>query len=110
MTKVYTTRHQREALESIGIPHEKGRTRDEADVMIKSAIERGELPRNCIDPPSEKQIAFLQKHNVQFRNDITGTESSELIGAKIDELDSNEPMTMKQAELIHKLGGKPVLK
>lgn len=85
--KHYSTKQQRSTLESIGIAHVPGRTFDEAENLINEQIRLGKLPGNVLSPPTEKQIAFLAKHNVPITDNVTKEAASELIDRKIKEID-----------------------
>lgn len=106
-TKRYTTKQQRAILASLGIPHEKGRTYDEAQRWINHHIQAGELKRNVMSPPTEKQLAFLAEHDIAVSSDITKEEASTLIGQKIETLDRFTPLSDRQFEHIEDLGGIP---
>ena len=46
--KRYTTKEQRQILESVGVPHVKGRSYSEAEHLINQFIQAGRLPRNVL--------------------------------------------------------------
>ena len=94
-----TTKQQRAFLASLGIPHEKGRTFDQAQGWINYHIQAGNLPRNAASPPTEKQLSFLAEHDITIPSDITKEEASALIGVT--------PLSDRQFEFIKDLGGVP---
>ena len=105
--KKYTTKMQRELLESVGVPHQKGRTWDEAQQLLQGFIDRGQLRRNILDPPTPKQLAFIERHNIAAPPDVTKEEATALIGEKIAELDKVTPISEGQYDFIERLDRKP---
>jgi hypothetical protein len=103
----YTIQRQRELLDQCGIPHVKGRSYDEAEDIIKRLIAAGDLPRNTVNSPTTKQLDFLVRHGISYQPDCTKDEASNLIQAKIDEMNDAEPMSEAQRGYIVKLGGSP---
>lgn len=102
--KRYTTKGQRELLESAGFPHVRGRTYDEAQQLIEQSIQTGRLPRNVLSPPKQWQIIRLREHGIPFPSDITEDEAGALIAQKLDPI---TPISDRQFSFIIELGGVP---
>jgi len=64
----YATRKQRELLESIGVPHVRGRTSAVAVALIKSAIAAGKLPPDCL--ADEQKASMPIEDNLAVRKSI----------------------------------------
>ena len=105
--KRYTTKYQRELLESAGLPHRSGRTYDEASSLIQQLIESGDLPQNALSPPTEKQLDFLKRNGISIDDSVTKEKASELISTKIEESNQRIPISTKQHDYIIALGGIP---
>ena len=103
MRKKYQTQKQRALLESIGFPHRPGRTADESDALILELIDNGELPKNSLSPPTERQTARLLELGLAVNDEMTFEKAS----AIIQEHNQREPATMKQLVFIFQLGGVP---
>jgi hypothetical protein len=106
-SKQYTTKEQRQILESIGVHHVKGRSYDEAKELIEQLKKTGRLPRNILSPATEKQLDFLARHNIAAPTDITEEEADEVMGPKKAELDLVTPISDRQYDFIIRLGGVP---
>lgn len=104
----YTTKGQREILESVGLSHVKGRTLEEADRLIQEQIDLGNLPPDIQTRPTEKQIEFLKLHQIEISEGLTKDQATELISAEIERIQRRERMTEKQAKMILDLKGKPI--
>jgi hypothetical protein len=99
--KQYATVAQREALKSIGILHERGRTRQSAQQIIDENVRNGRLPADVLIRPTEKQIEFLRALGADVPDNLTKERASELI----DSLTRTRPLSRGQADFIEHLGG-----
>jgi hypothetical protein len=57
----YATRKQRQLLQSIGVPHVRGRTRSVAMALIESAIAAGKLPPDRLTDDQKASIPIEQR-------------------------------------------------
>lgn len=103
--KNYTTKLQRELLESVGVPHEKGRSREKADEMIQRFIDAGKLPKNCLIQPTEKQLAYMAELGISIPEDLTKEQASALIDKAVDTRDRSTLISERQFDFIESLGG-----
>ena len=99
--KQYVTIAQRKALESIGVTHVRGRSRQQAQELIEENIRIGRLPPDILTRPTEKQIEFLRGLGAQVPDNLTKEQASELI----DSLTQVRPLSQGQADFIEHLGG-----
>jgi hypothetical protein len=99
--KQYVTTAQRKALESIGIAHVRGSSRQEAQELIEEDIRVGKLPPDILTRPTEKQIEFRRGLGAQVPDDLTKEQASELI----DSLTQIRPLSQGRADFIEHLGG-----
>jgi hypothetical protein len=106
--KLYTTQRQRELLKSVGVPHEQGRTREEADRLIDQGIRAGKLPHDCREPRATKaQREYLEQLVGSVPPNLTKARATELIGEAVMRRDSSRPITERQWDFIESLGGIP---
>jgi hypothetical protein len=103
MRKKYQTQKQRALLDSIGFPHRPGRTVEESNALILELIENGELPKNSLSPPTERQAARLVELGLAVTEEMTFEKAS----AIIQDHNLRDPATMKQLAFIFQLGGVP---
>lgn len=104
-TKRYTTKEQRKILESVGIPHAKGRAFDEAQAIIQEFIDRGELPEAALSPVTARQLPLLETLGIPVSPSMTKEAAAALIDANRHELDARTRPTEKQQRFIESLGG-----
>lgn len=108
MAKIYTTKRQRELLESAGIPHKEGRTRETADKLIDRCIELGRLPAGCREEPAtESQLGLLSELLDTVPPNLTKKQASELIDRTLTERGIELRITERQFVYIQVLGGVP---
>jgi len=105
--KSYTSKQQRELLESVGIPHVRGRTFEEAQELISEQVRQGRLRPSALSPATEKQVAFLKGKGITVDEDLTKEKASELIESWIARESRGRGMTPRQKEFITELGGSP---
>lgn len=109
MAKKYATKEQKIILEDAGILYKKGRTKDEADKIIKILIEKGQVEKNILTRATEKQIIFLTSKGVEIPNNFTKEQATEKIYEINMGQDGDEPATKKQLDFLSELGLKPKL-
>lgn len=84
--KTYATKVQRELLEGAGLPHKPGRTKEDAEKLIKIYMSAGKIPKDYYEKATPKQIeaiknqgrAFLAKHDVDL-DSLSREKASELM-------------------------------
>lgn len=99
--KTYTSREQREILESVDIPHVKGRSSEEADRLIQEQINAGKLPADTLTRPTQKQISYAKELGITIPVDATRDDVQELF----EHRKRQDPLTENQSRYIKKLGG-----
>ena len=94
--KRYTTTDQKRILAMVDVPHVRGRSYEEAEVLIEGAINEGKLPRG-VSFASWRQVKLLKELGVAHAPDISKTAASEL-------LDKHIPATEGQLDFLEYLG------
>ncbi|MFH1673424.1 MAG: zinc ribbon domain-containing protein [Pseudomonadota bacterium] len=111
--KRYATQKQKSLLKLAGNEPCKGMTFEEAKKTINALIKEGKLSESDIEniwrfePPTKKQLKFLQILGVRIDDDLTRGKAAYLIDNIQEEKMRNKPMTDRQREFIIELGGTP---
>ena len=94
--KQYTTPEQRAILESVQVPHLRGRSYDEAAELIAAFVQEGKIPSDW-RRASTIQLSMLDGLGVSYSPDISYNAASQLIS-------DCSPATERQLEFLQNMG------